>query len=43
MLDGSRPQEQVADWRVVGWGGGIYQLAPDRLTLNMLGQWSLSV
>jgi hypothetical protein len=39
-LDGTRPQEQVADWSVIGWGGGIYQMSADRLTLHMLGQWS---
>ena len=38
-ISGDRPLEQVADFCPYGWGGTIYQLAPDRRTLNVLGMY----
>ena len=40
VLSGDRELHQVADCSKVGWGGTVYQLAPDRKTLNVLGFFS---
>jgi len=40
MLSGLRPQEQIADSSIVGWGGTIYQMSEDRKKMNVLGHHS---
>jgi len=40
MLSGLRPQEQIADSSIVGWGGTVYQMAEDRKKMNVLGHFS---
>ena len=40
MLSGLRPQEQIADSSIMGWGGTIYQMSEDRKVMNVLGHHS---
>ena len=37
---GERPLKQIADCSGYGWGGTVYQLSPDHLSLNVLGQYA---
>ena len=39
-ISGERPLEQIADCSGYGWGGTVYQLSPDHLSLNVLGQYA---
>ena len=40
VLDGTRPQHQVADSSKLGRGGAIYLISADFQKLNVIGQYS---